>query len=838
MTNDNGAGDPQALGQLNVGNNVNAQQGGVQNIYFAARTAPPPIPLELPGDIFGFIGRTDELGQLDALLVQSGDRPAAVLISAVSGTAGVGKTALAIHWGHRVRRHFADGCLYVDLRGYADGEPVRPEDVLAGFLRSLGVPSEEIPHAVAERAARYRSVLADRRMLLILDNAHSTEQVGLLLPGTASSLVLVTSRDSLVGLMALHGARRIDLDVLPLEDAVKLLHAIVGPRVDADPGTAAALAQRCARLPLALRITAALALTRMDDSLDGLLAELTDERAGIRLDALEAEDSSLLAVRAVFSWSYRYLPPDAARLFRLLGLNPGHDISHDAAGALLGSDSRHTKSIIRVLTGAHMIQRTQKHRIAMHDLLRSYARERAAEDPEPERRQALQRLLDYYLSMALDATNKLIPRDPEGLLQDIKAADLPVVSLANAEQSRDWFDTERVNLVAVTEYAARNGWPSLAGQLSTVMWHYLSVGAHRSDALAVHTHALQAARDEHDQVAEGRALGNLGLTYWQRGRFREASAYLESALAIFQEIGDLKREGNALNNLGVAAEASGDYSTAAGYYQQALVVHRQLGDRVGEGMALDNLGNIAHRRGEYDQALARHHDALLLFEEIEDEQRKGISLNNMGNVFLRIGDHRRAMSSQRQALALARSIRDRVSEGVALGDIGVTLHALGRHRAALTHQERAFAIAQEIGDPPDEALALYNLGRTCKALRRLEVSLTCHRQALGIAVETGDRGLQATAHVGLGETLAAAGNHEDAENAFRTALTIAREIGMPYEQACALRGIGDVCQATGRDADALPWWSEALALYTQLRVPEAVRLAARVAQLANGDAER
>ncbi|PRX47410.1 tetratricopeptide repeat protein [Nonomuraea fuscirosea] len=703
--------------------------------------------------------------------------------------------------------------------------------MLGGFLRSLGVPSDEIPDDVAERAARYRSLLADRRMLLILDNAHSTEQVRLLLPGTASCLVLVTSRDSLVGLRALHGARRIDLDVLPLEDAVKLLRAIVGPRIDAAPNTAAALAQLCACLPLALRIMAALALTRIDDSLDDLLielTELTDEQAGIRLDALEAEDSSLLAVRTVFSWSYRYLPPDAARLFKLLGLNPGHDISHAAVSALLGNGPRQTASLIRALAGAHMIQRTQPHRITMHDLLRSYARERAAEDPEPERRQALQRLLDHYLSMALDATDKLLPSEPQRLLLDIKATERQVVSLANAQQSREWFDAERANLVAMTAYAARHGWPRLAGQLSTVMWYYLSVGAHRSDALAVHTHALQAARNHHDQVAEGRALGNLGLTYWQLGRHRDASAYFTSALAIFKEIGDVEREGNALNNLGVAAEAMGNYPTATTYYQQALIVHGRLGDRVGEGIALDNLGNIAYRKGEYDQALARHHDALLVFEEVGDDQRKGVCLNNMGNAFLRIGDRRQATSCQRQALALARSTHDRVGEGVALGDIGVILHTFGRHRPALTHHERALVIARKIGDPPDEALALYNLGRTCKALRRLEVSLSCHRQALGIAIETSDRGLEATALIGLGETLVAAGKYEDAEKSFHAALSIAQQIDTPYEQACALQGVGDSCQATSRGAEALFRWKEALALYTRLRVPEAARLAVRV----------
>jgi len=300
------------------------------------------VPAQLPGDVDVFTGRAAELAELDRLLTtapirtdaadKAGGDSTSVVISAVSGTAGVGKTALALRWAHQVRAEFSDGQLYVNLRGYDPDQPLSAGYALAGFLRALGVPGAEIPPEVDERAAAYRSLLDGRRILIVLDNASSVEQVRPLLPGTPSALVVVTSRDALAGLVARHGARRLDLDLLPPEDAVALLRALIGERAEAEPDVAVTLAGQCVRLPLALRVAAELAAARPSTSLAQLVGELADEQR--RLELLDAGGDPRTAVRAVFSWSYRHLPAEAARAFRLIGLHPGPDLDPYATAAL------------------------------------------------------------------------------------------------------------------------------------------------------------------------------------------------------------------------------------------------------------------------------------------------------------------------------------------------------------------------------------------------------------------------------------------------------------------------------------------------------------------------
>ncbi len=333
-----------------------------------------------------------------------------MVISAVSGTAGVGKTGLALRWAHRVRGEFPDGQLYVNLRGYDPDQPLSAGYALAGFLRALGVPGQEIPPEPDERATLYRSLLDGRRMLIVLDNASSVEQVRPLLPGTPSALVVVTSRDSLGGLVARDGARRLDLDLLPPEDAVALLEALIGGRAEAEPEAAAALAEQCVRLPLALRVAAELAGTRPATSLAQLVAELADEQR--RLELLDPGGDPRTAVRAVFSWSYLHLPAQAARAFRLLGLHPGPDLDPYAAAALTYTTEEQAQHLLEVLARAHLIAPTGPDRYGMHDLLRAYATYLTGiEDSEEERRTALTRLFDHYLATTGAAMDTLHPAE-------------------------------------------------------------------------------------------------------------------------------------------------------------------------------------------------------------------------------------------------------------------------------------------------------------------------------------------------------------------------------------------------------------------------------------------
>ncbi len=398
------------------------------------------------------------------------------MILAIAGTAGVGKTALAVHWAHQVSDQFPDGQLYVNLHGYDSGQPLTAADVMAGFLRALGVPGQDIPAQEDERAARYRSLLAGRRMLVVLDNAYSAEQVHPLLPGTAACPALVTSRDSLAGLVARHGAARLDLDLLPLDDAVSLLRALIGRQVDAEPEAAWALAGRCCRLPLAMRVAAEFATARHDVPLADLVDELADQQQ--RLNLLDAAGDARTAVRPVFSWSYRHLDATAAGAFRLAGLHPGPDLDWYAAAALFGTTSMQARRTLRTLTRAHLIQPTMSGRYRMHDLLGAYARELAAScEGESEQHEALSRLFDYYLYTAATAMEILFPADHQRRPRIARPA-TPIPPLTNPVAARAWLDTERASFVAIARFTAGDGWPAHATRLATIMFRYLDCGGH------------------------------------------------------------------------------------------------------------------------------------------------------------------------------------------------------------------------------------------------------------------------------------------------------------------------------------------------------------------------
>jgi DNA-binding SARP family transcriptional activator len=398
-----------------------------------------PPPRELPADVSAFTGRVAELRRLDRLMTgrdaRAGRAPAAV-ISAVSGTAGVGKTALAIHWAHQVADRFPDGQLHVNLRGYDPARPMTAADALAVFLRALGVPDEEIPAGEDRRAARYRSLLAGKRMLVVVDNARTAEQVRPLLPGAATCAMVVTSRDSLAGLVARDGAARLDLDLLPLDDAVSLLRELIGARADADPPAAAELARQCSRLPLALRVAAELAAARPDVPLLDLIAELADEQR--RLDVLDADGDPRTAVGTVFSWSYQHLDPGLARAFRLTSLHPGPDFESQAVAALVATTLDLARRLLEALARAHLIHPTGPGRYGMHDLLRVYGRGLTeAEEGEEQAREALARLTDHYVHAAASAMDGPYPP-----VAPAPAVTEPMVTTPG------WLDEQRALLIA------------------------------------------------------------------------------------------------------------------------------------------------------------------------------------------------------------------------------------------------------------------------------------------------------------------------------------------------------------------------------------------------------
>jgi DNA-binding SARP family transcriptional activator/Tfp pilus assembly protein PilF len=713
-------------------------------------------PRELPPPVAGFVGRADELTALTGLLDSSARRPApAIVISAIGGTAGVGKTALAVHWAHQIADRFPDGQLYVNLRGYDPDQPMPAAGALAGFLRALGVPGQEIPPEEEQRAARYRSLLADKHALIVLDNAGSVEQVRPLLPGSPCCAVVVTSRDSLAGLVARDGATRLELDLLPRSEAVGLLRALIGGRVDDDPDAAETLAGQCCRLPLALRVAAEFAAARPAVPLTELVGELADQQR--RLDLLDAGGDARTAVRAVFSWSYRHLDPGTARAFRLLGLHPGPDFDSYAAAAATGTALEQVRRELDALTRAHLIQSAGPGRYGLHDLLRAYARELTDDDGEDERHAALTRLFDYYLHGASAAMDSLYPADRYRRPR-VTAPATPAPPVADPAGARAWLDTERATVVVVAAHAAGHGWPTHAIGLAATLFRYLDHGGHYPEAISIAGHARAAAQRVGDAAAEAMALNQLAVVHWRQSRYQKATNHLNQALTLFRRIGDRAMQARVLNNLGLICYTEGRYADAIGLHRQTLDLYRETGDLVGEATGLNNLSISEERQGSYDAAAGHCRQALDIAGKIGASSIESIARVSLGTVGLRQGRYQQAADDLRRGLALCRELgfRDGVAE--ALARIGDVFLGQGYALEAADHLEQALAVYREIGNRSGEADALNSIGEVLLADGRPEQARTRHAAALRLAAQIGDKYQQARAHRGLGQARGADGD--------------------------------------------------------------------------------
>jgi DNA-binding SARP family transcriptional activator/tetratricopeptide (TPR) repeat protein len=730
-------------------------------------------PRELPSAVPDFTGRPAELQNLTRLLDRSGEL-GTVVISAIGGTAGVGKTALALHWAHQVTGHFPDGQLYINLRGYDPERPVQPGDALAGFLRALGVLGTDIPAGLDERAARYRSLVAGRRMLVVLDNAGSAEQVRPLLPGTAACVTIVTSRDSLAGLVARDGARRLGLDVLPEAEAAGLLRALIGGRVDAEPDAARLLAARCCRLPLALRVAAELAVARPGESLAFLAAELAD--LGQRLDLLDAGGDSRSAVRAVFSWSYLRLGPDAARVFRLAGLHPGPDFDRFTVAALAATSPELAGSTLGQLARAHLIQPAARGRYAMHDLLRAYARELAeAEDGTDGGRAALSRLSGYYVHTAAAAMDALFPAESLHRARlSPPASEAPPV--ADPQEARAWLDAELPGLVAAVERAAYHGDPDHAIRIADTIFRALETTGRYPEIVTVYTCSLHAARRAGDLAGEAEALNNLTVVDLRHGRYQQAADTLLQSLELHEETGDHLGRARALGNLGIVRFQQGRYLEAVRYQEQALECFRRIGDQAGEPRTLNNLCIILLRQGRYQQAADGFRHALTLRPDVASECD---CLANLGVALLRLGHYQDGMTSLSQALARSRETASLAREAYCLVHLGLADLRQGRCQQAADQLRRAVALSRKEGDQSGEADALNGLGEVFLAMGRPGPAHDQHSRALSLATQIGDRYEQARAHNGLGYASHAGDTPEAARRHWQDALAIYADMGVP-----------------------------------------------------------
>ncbi|MFD1323054.1 AfsR/SARP family transcriptional regulator [Micromonospora sonneratiae] len=698
-----------------------------------AAPAPAAVPAQLPTNVAGFTGREATLRELDLLVPadgHDGQHGTAVVISAIGGTAGVGKTALAVHWAHRVAHRFPDGQLYVNLRGFdIDDRLVTPGEALRGFLEALHVPAQRIPADVSGQAALYRTLLAGRRMLVLLDNAHDPEQVRPLLPGASGCLVVVTSRNRLTGLVAAEGARPLTLDLLSTTESRELLARRLGRgRVAAQRPAVDEIVERCARLPLALAVVAARAATQPDFPLATLAAELADAQGG-RLAALDAGDPAT-DVRAVFSWSYRALDDAAARLFRLLGLHPGPDLAVAAAASLAGVPPSRVRPLLAALTRAHLLTEHLPGRYNQHDLLRSYAAELCEEvDDEPERQAARHRLLDHYLHVS-QAADQLL--DPYRLAHPITVSEAQPGAATDGptgySRALDWFAVEQDVLLAAVEQAARSGFDGHAWQLAAALVTYLDRRGHWHDLAAVQRTALDAAQRRADPLGQAQAHRGIAIACTWLGRLQDAYRHYQRDLDLYRESGDRLGEAHTHIGLSWVLSRQGQPQEAIDQTRQALDLYRAIDYQVGQAKALNNLGWFLARVGEHQSALDSCQQALMLHGETGDRHGAALTWDSLGYVHHELGQHEQATHCYLKALDLHRSLGDRYSEAEVLANLGDTQWAADDVDAAQLTWHEALAIFDELGHPDAAQLRL----KVAERLQPVSVS----RLASADAVDT------------------------------------------------------------------------------------------------------
>jgi tetratricopeptide (TPR) repeat protein/DNA-binding XRE family transcriptional regulator len=667
----------------------------------ATQAPPVPVPAQLPPDISLFVGRESELTCLDAMIGRTGVRADAPMpITVVAGTGGVGKTALAVRWAHRRRDRFPDGQLYVDLRGYDPALPVDAADALAGFLRALGVPGAGIPAGMDERTALFRSLTSARRLLVLLDNAVDIGQIRPILPGSATCAVIVTSRDSLASLVAVHGARRVEMDPLSGAEAVRLLERLLGSRIRDEQAAAATLVEQCAGLPLALRIAAEIAAQHPQAPLADVVAGLADRQR--RLDLLDTGDDVRSAVRTVFSWSYRQLTPAAARAFRLAGLHPGPDFEAYTVAALTDEDPHDAGQVLGLLARAHLLHETRSGRYAMHDLLRAYAV--GLVDAE-ERAQAADRLGSFYTAMATAATRRAYAQGPAP--GDVPVTDPALPPLADAAAAQVWLDAERVALVAVATASTDHR----AGELAKLLFPYFDNGFF-SEAIVVHGHARQVARDRADRAGEAESGLNVGITHGRMGRHREALLALEQAYRLFDDVGDRHGRSRALANIGVMQGKTDDTSAAIRSLERSSADLLALGDARGAARTLINLAELEQQLGQHRSAAGRLRRALSLAREAGHRDSEAAALTTLGCVLAHLGDTATAARHHREALAVFRSLGNRYGEIYALNGLGEAADAA----EAIGHHQAASRLAMEVDARDEYARANAGLERAYRKL--------------------------------------------------------------------------------------------------------------------------
>jgi DNA-binding SARP family transcriptional activator len=671
-----------------VGHRLPAPRPGSDGSGARAHAVPPSM---LPAAVAGFAGRSAELAALSAMPGQGGP----VLITAIGGTAGVGKTALAVHWARQHAAWFPDGQLYANLRGFGPADPLPATEALHAFLDAMGVPATQIPASLDGRQALYRSQLTGKKILILLDNARDPAQIRPLLPASPTATVVITSRNDLASLVVTDGAQPITLDVLTPAEAQQMLAQRIGPqRVAAEPAAASELISRCARLPLALAITAARAAAHPTLPLAALATELRD--ASTRLDALATGEQTTgeqaTDARAVLSWSYQQLTPDTARMFRLLALHPGPDITAPAAASLAGLDPPQARRLLRELTRGCLLTEHTPGRYTLHDLLRAYATEQThTTDDHQTRHHATARILDHYLHTAHTAALLLNPAREPATLTPLDPGVTPERFCAS-QQALAWFEAEHRVLTSAVSLAAETGFDACAWQLPRAMAEFLN----------------------------------------RQGHWHEQAASQRIAVAVTTRLGDLAGQATSRRLLASACARLGDHDQARAHFAACLRLYRKLGDRVGEARIHQSLSWVAEHRGDHGAGLEHAEQALALFQAVGHQAGHAAALNAVGFCHALLGDYQQARAFCRRALALNRRLGIRHGEAATWDSLGYAEHHLGHYRAATNCYRHALGLFREAGDRFSEAEILTHLGDTRQAAGDRPGAQDAWRHALAI----------------------------------------------------------------------------------------------------------
>ena len=786
-------------------------QGRSFDVTFnAAAPAPAPTALaQLPPPVAGFIGRGSELEVITQFL-NPVSAPGALVVSAVAGLAGVGKTALAVAAGHAVRQRgwYPGGALFIDLHGY-DDQRVEPGQALDVLLRALGVPGEQIPTETEAKSALYRSVLAQSRepVLILADNASSEAQVRPLLPSGGPHRVLITSRHTLAGLQA----RLLDVTVLDEAASVQLLEAALrgarpdDDRVSGDQQAASRMARVCAGLPLALQIVAALLKADPALSASELAEELAEERD--RLEQLKYDDGSggdEVSVEAAFELSYRRLKPGVARVFRMLAVNPGPDVSVEAAVVLADQGFAKVRRSLSDLARAHMIEiGPSAGRWQMHDLVRLYAQRLSDTNAASDRRdQARYRLFDHYIKKMQAAVFYLVAFS--GILGPQQ--------FTGQDDALAWLDAERSNLVAAVSMAGRLKNYKAAFELSRMLAEYLSWHRYVDEWLATATAGLHAAHNLGDQENEADALNSLGLALQGARRFDEAVRLHRNAAAISRQIGHRPLEGISLHNLGLALQDLRLWDEAITAYEQDLAICQKLRDLPGESRTLNSLAMCLQEAGQVSKGIEAGKSAAAISQAIGDRHGEGMALINVANGLRLIGQLDAAIAVSMNGSSLLEETGDRYRGAIALVTLGGALNEAGRYDKAITICQNAAATFREIGDLYGEGKALSNLASSLAKRQHFDEAITICQTSLDIFRKTNDRYMQGAMLRNLGITLQEAGRPDEAVANHREAAVIFRQIGDKHGEGMALSDLGLALAATRHLSEAITTLQQASAL--------------------------